>query len=649
MEDESLMRRSHPAWTGFLMGWSVGALTGALDILVRVLHPSLGFGASATLAIVALYGAWWSLLGFFVGLLTGAARGYSWRWPFAVSASLSFIALVGGYVNFLVLPSLDDPTSVAFDLALVSLGIVGAFVLLRVLPRWSDERVRQRAAGFLLIVLALATALSKPRPTMRGTEEVGTRNKPDILIVPFDALRADHMSAYGYHRRTTPAVEEFAREATLFLNPYAQSSWTRPSVATLFTGVQPATHQCHTVPTRLPEALVTLPEVLRENGYRTAVIARNALVSSAFGYGRGVDMMLTERPGPSGQTILGHILRQGSKRTSVLSFAFTSTQWFNALDLQPDRLARDDDIPGALFEWIDGLHGESYFAYLHFLSPHSPYACPASPSNRFRSAFAQSRSATIPPRNHGIAPSAASERPPSGEVDALIANYDQCVAYADSLFEQILVGLERRNLLQKTAIFLLSDHGEEFGELGTWGHGHSLHEGVIRVPLILSLPLRVRPGARVSKPVRLLDVPPTVLDLAGLPIPQSFQGASLLKAVEDEKPSKRTIWAEIEYGPWLRSDALLVDAFKLIATQSGGKDSIQLFDLSKRSAEGRDVAALDPMRASAMRKTLEAMQQEAAMRRVAVKNAVIDPDTKERLRALGYLPSERYSIFEQRP
>jgi arylsulfatase A-like enzyme len=624
---------------GICLGLGTGCLAGLADVLFRFLHPSIGFSRTSVLAVLVLYAVSWGVLGAGSGLvLRRRPASAQTRITASVLLALAVLVLVGGYVNIQLLPSLLDPRSLLFDgLALAGAGGLG-WLLVRILPARRAGLYETGAVLLAAVLLAGAALVSRETPPGAREPARPRRDGPDILIVLLDALRPDHTSVYGYELPTTPTLESVAREGAVYLNAYAQSSWTKPSVATIFTGLYPESHGTHAISARLPEELETIPSLLRHHGYHTGVFAENSFVSRLFGFGKGVDRLVCADPDVLAQTVLGHLLQQVAVRFRPLHVLEAAARGVNGLDPQqrgkgPGGL----ELPAAFLSWVDELPAAPYFAYVHFMKPHAPYIAPLPYDGRFGEPSGPGTDSPVdPPHVEGIAPFAHARAVSDAERTALIANYDERILFGDALFEKILDGLRRRGRLERTAILVLSDHGEEFGEHGLWDHGHSLQEDVTRVVFLLQYPPRVAAGLRVTSPVRLLDVGPTVLDLAGLPPYPQFDGESVLPELSAEDARPRPVLAQLYHGPAYWSNSLIVDGWKLVRTQEGSQSASQVFDLRNDPAEDLDRAGEADRRMQLEDQMRHAIHA-AGLHKQDVREMIMDPATRERLRALGYI------------
>jgi len=348
-------------------------------------------------------------------------------------------------------------------------------------------------------VLALACLrLAAGLMLLSGCARDDGKRPPDVFLLVADALRADHV-AEGRATGLTPTLHSLALRGIVFQNARAQCSWTMPSVASLLTSRLPSQHGVVFYRSRLREGEVTLPEVLHEAGYETAGFSANFLLSSTSGMTQGFSRFVGFGDSE------GQKLRVGDKPSAA----------------QLDR---------ALLEWIDQMplaSGERapVFAYLHYMETHWPAAPKPDALERVlrargRSAEERARLAkvTFDPKSIPLAEAAAALE------DLYMATLVTLDDELAGLFEQ----LAKRHLLDNAVVVLTADHGEEFYEHGAMWHGTTLYDEVLRIPLIMALPGGAGGAREVAGTVSSLDIAPTILSLAGIAIPPSFEGKSML-------------------------------------------------------------------------------------------------------------------------
>ena len=424
---------------------------------------------------------------------------------------------------------------------------------------------------------------------------------PNILLYIVDTLRADSLGSYGHSVVETPNVDAFAREGTLFTSAFVQSSWTRASIASILTSTYPGVHAAEGRSDLLPETSRLLPEMLRENGYRTALITANPNIGSFFGFQQGFD------------DFIELYKRRDAGFVRVAELAATG-----------------DVVAQRALEWIAAAE-EPFCLVVLSIDPHSPCTPPAA-FDRYGGNY---RGPLV-----GTGEWINRKNLSSAEKDRIRSLYYGEIAFNDHAFGSLIAGLRDVDLYDGTIVVYTSDHGEEFWEHGYRGHGRTLYDEGLRVPLIVRYPRRVEAGRRADYPVEAMDIVPTVLELAGVTVPTGLNGRSLLSSEEGE------IFSTLRHNN-LRHVALRHDSWKLIVDlESGDK---QLFSLNDPEPEQRNVAADEPEVVSALWARIEERLAENRHQREALHGSGLPgglasddlpPEELEALRSLGYLNPE---------
>jgi arylsulfatase A-like enzyme len=288
---------------------------------------------------------------------------------------------------------------------------------------------------------------------------------PNLVLISLDTLRARSVSAYGHTRRTTPALDRrLAARGALVRFAITPAPYTPPAHMTMLTGLEPCVHDVHGNLALSPEH-VTIAEILRAKGYRTAAFTEDGLLLAGAGFDRGFDAYVENRSAA-----------------------------------EDPALGRDTFA--AAEHWVERSSRPPFFLFIHTYQVHAPYAAPRGYGQLF---------------GHG---SRTSKR------DVTETLYDREVRYTDDLLAGFLDTLARRDLGAHTIVVVTSDHGEGFGEHFWFGHGFDLHDEVLLVPLIIRAPGLVTPGTIVEKQVGLVDLAPTLLELVGAEPPSGIQGRS---------------------------------------------------------------------------------------------------------------------------
>jgi arylsulfatase A-like enzyme len=421
----------------------------------------------------------------------------------------------------------------------------------------------------------------------------------NFLVYVIDTLRFDRLSVHGYARPTSPHLEAFARESTVFLRAYSPGPRTLPAVGSLFTSLAPSHVQGRL--RAAPDAVThTVAELFRDAGYDTAAFVANLSLQRWLGFSRGFD-----------------------------TYTIVSAR-------QQERLGPGDapELHARVLDWLESPRDRPFFLYVQSMDVHDPYA----PPPPFRGRFG------------GTAPGAPPELahvPPEADADLadflrrLVGTlepqyYDDAIAYADHELAALLGAVEALGLRDSTVILVTADHGESLGEGGRYYHGLSVHEELVHVPLLVAVPGTPAAGP-VEHVVSLMDLAPTLLDLAGIPPPATFRGRSLLRsqpahearAAIGERPGTDGFYEwYVRYGDW-----------KLVASRSRAV----LHHLPDDPQEVRDRSAERPILTEYLLQIL--WRHSPAFRDAEHRVLPVDrglsagerAEVEEALRALGYI------------
>jgi arylsulfatase len=440
----------------------------------------------------------------------------------------------------------------------------------------------------------------------------------NVLFVLIDTLRADHLGSYGNQRGLSPFLDELAAKGVVFSNAFAASSWTVPSIASLFTSHYASQHNVTTFDSRIPDDAVTLAEQLTSHGYVGGGFSANFRLSKALGYSQGFDQWRTY----AGNQQDGIKVRGSRLRTESL-------------------------------RWLDGLadhqRAKPQLLYLHYMEPHSPYQ----PDQPHRSRFFQPVDGIDEAEANAKVGRLNFAAVTWQEVKLLRSLYDGEVASVDAELRELFGELERRGFLDRALVVITADHGEEFKEHGRMAHGHALYDESIRVPLIILAP-GLQPKV-VEENVSLVDVAPTILELLKLPAEPAFEGRSLVELMREpalgnwlrsNDGSTRAIISELpptgsRFDVRAHSRAIVRKSLKLLLAlkgRPGEKEEVaEIYDLAADPQEKKP----NPPDLAAERETLQTAlseQTQSLVRKVALdrETAPLDDATKEKLRQLGY-------------
>lgn len=473
-------------------------------------------------------------------------------------------------------------------------------------PRSRRLPGRLSAAGAALALLATATACG---PLGSPPAPAATADRPSVLIVVVDALRADRVGAYGYPLETTPTIDRIAADpdAVLFRHHYVQGTWTKTSTASLFTGLfafqhgvmeghepaAPGNERFFTTQV-LDGSFETMAERLERLGFSTFGVSKSHHLRPEYGFAQGFEKYFGPKEASS----------EGKRVDTVLE------------------LVARAEAP--------------FFGYLHLAGPHYPYP-PSSRDEAFmkRHGFSYDERARIEAgvsfRTHEIRDriNDGGLRLTPEDVRFLNLVYDAATRRVDEQFvSELIEGLKRLEVYDNMLLIVTADHGEELYDHAGYAHGHALWEEVIHVPLIVKFPRGRRPASlpqQVPFVTRAIDVYPSILAFAGQPVPPELPGEDVF-----DGSGPRFALAERK-GEW----ALVTDGFKLIESADGPL----LFELAQDPRETTNLAAGDPERLALLRLVADGIRHGVAVqpREADWIGTELDEEDVEALRGLGYM------------
>lgn len=458
--------------------------------------------------------------------------------------------------------------------------------------------------------------------------------KWNVLIYTSDTLRADHASVYGYSRDTTPFLKKLGASGIVFEDCQAQATWTKASIASLMTSLYSFTHGIMRDSDTIPPGAATLAEQLRKAGYVTASIVSTPFVGRATGLERGFDYLL-EYP---------VVLREHNQQT--------------------ERDTDSEALNRVVFPWLDAHRAEPFFLYAHATDPHAPYNPPPSFESRFANpaetpAFHRAYASLHGQHQYGGGAVASPEiarkagLDPDRFIHQAIDRYDGEILHNDHSIELLTEKLKQLGVLQNTLVIVLSDHGEEFWDHGWTGHGQSVYQELTHTMLLMSNPLLFKTPRRVSEPVQLIDVMPTVLDVLNLKAPTIVEGQSLLPLARGQSFQRRGLVMASRFAA-VKPEGLVpenaTDSFAIIDSKwkfifrnkaaRSGIPRVELYDRRADREERHDISAQHPeqveQKMTQLRQWLEAQKKISG----AIGHSgttTLDPRTIEQMRSLGYL------------
>ncbi len=468
--------------------------------------------------------------------------------------------------------------------ATAPIGTVGARVCLDV------QMVKADRPGALLFKPLLLTEV---RAASR-TEKLPLQK---VILVSVETLRRDHVSAYGYGRQTTPTFDDLVGGGTSYDRHWAPAPYTHPSLASLVTGLLPTRLGfVDNIPTIGPD-LTTAAQLFARGGYVTAGFSVQYVLSNRYGLNRGF-----------------HYYRNHPN------------------DVSAGALNKD------LLHFLDEHADDNLFVWVHWFDPHGPYRPPAGYRQRFENdALWAQDTVTLKP---GTAQEGSPDIPPyvldKGKTERrhYVAGYDGDIAYWDAELGKLIAHIQARGWADDTVVVVTADHGESLGDHGrTFCHG-SLYEHDLHVPMAMWGPGRVPAGVRVSANTSHVDVLPTLLDYAGLPVPAGLNGASMRGMTTQRPgdiPGNIAVVGRGENMRW----AVRGGDVKLLLDRSG--ELLSAFDLSTDPNETRDLVGTASKEVRALWRSTQAWLTKGSWRGDKARTQTLDDEDVERMRALGYI------------
>ena len=429
----------------------------------------------------------------------------------------------------------------------------------------------------------------------------GSKKGPNVILIVVDALREDALGINGYNRDTSPNIDEFAGNSIIFKDSYSSSSWTKPSVASLFSALSPIKHNAMSKNDRFPDAINTLAEVLKNSRYNTFFLGGgNPFAGRSFNLDQGFDFY-------------------SNKRTNAAEL----TSIFTSL--------------------LPRLKKGKFFTYFHFMDLHLPYN-----KNKFNYFFSNrgENPKLIPGKIklRDVRKLAKEEKLTESDKIDLRNLYDGQLKYVDENIGKLLKILKKESLVENTYLIITSDHGEEFWDHGHFEHGHTLYNELIHVPLIIG-GNDLKPSVKI-KSVRNIDIFPTITDLLKIPFKGSnIDGISFkrkLAGVESgiDFPVFTTgiLYGKNKYSLIENKKKIILNTIKKRKGMGGKfrqKKLYEFYDISLDPKERRNLVRVKKVEVS---KLIRSLKRYILVNPVSKqKSAIIDEKTRERLKTLGYL------------
>jgi arylsulfatase A-like enzyme len=447
----------------------------------------------------------------------------------------------------------------------------------------------------VLVVVGLASQIEvrlPPRPagTVEDIAKLRERKDLNVVLILIDTLRADHLTGFGYGRPTSPFLDRLMADGVRFTNVEAQSTWTKSSMASLWTSFWPIQTGILRWDQSLPGGAPMPAKAFKTLGFQTAGIYRNGWLAPKFGFGQGFDVYY--KPSASA----------------------TPAKFQHRNPSAHPLTGSDADITVSTAGFLNSYGRDRFFLYLHMMDVHQ-YAYDAS-SPVFGTSY--------------------------------VDFYDSAIAWVDHNVGVMAKSFDDHRLLDHTVFVIASDHGEEFGEHGLEGHARNLYDEVTHVPLIISFPFALPDGIVVDQLVRNVDIVPTILDLVGLPLPEGSPGHSLVPLIEaagrgqpitDAPPPAFAhldlAWGQTEHPPNPIVSVKTPD-WKLIHALNG-TDPEQLYDEKKDPKNLRNVATQEAAPLAVLKPLISQYLATPPASWGTPDQVQIESQQLEQLKALGYI------------
>ncbi len=419
---------------------------------------------------------------------------------------------------------------------------------------------------------------------------------PNVILIVLDTTRIDHLGCYGYHRQTSPNIDELAKASLMYTRAIAPSSWTLPSHASLFTGKFTSSHGARYDPNGpflltdaingpanwnryrvrgLAENELTLAMILKQAGYTTGAVVAAIWLKKIFGLDKGFD--------------------------------YYDDSEFDTVN---GRLA--ERVTASAVKWLEESRDKKFFLFLNYFDPHSPYRPPK--------AFAKAFLLDIIKRDFKKDP-----------LEVKKALYDTEIRYMDSYVGQFLQKLKALDLYDESFIIVTSDHGELLGEHSKFYHGLSLYQEEIHIPLLLKYPNMEVSPSQTDTPVQLVDVFSMILERLGIRAPDSIQGNVPSKIEHPILSEVYPLVADSSEGDWR---AIFKGDYKFIWRSTGHH---LLFNLKNDPDEAHNLFEEEPKLVTHMSSELTQYIAKLPEPGPAAPVGVLDKDTKDALKSLGYV------------
>ena len=372
---------------------------------------------------------------------------------------------------------------------------------------------------------------------------------PSVVLISIDSLRSDHLGTYGYGRETSPNIDALADEGVVFERTMSTSTFTLPAHMSMLSSLNARVHGVINDGKRLTPSATLISEVFQRNGWHTAAVVGAPYLNHEFGFAQGFDVYDDE----------------------TISFASKSASHLGRTSLKTHQRA---------LELLDDFGTDPFFLFLHYWDVHFDYI----PPYPFQLMFDPDYEGDMDARDFLESPAINPDMDPR-DLEHIVALYDGEIALVDMFIGRLFGYLKRRGLWDNTMVIVTADHGDEFFEHGGKAHRRTLYRETLQIPLVIKFPASRWGGHRVASIAGVVDIAPTILEVAGLEALPESNGRSLLPQVTGG--AEPTVYFADLHGDL---GAVISDPLKLIRGSSQGSETLALFDIHADSDEMKNLA-----------------------------------------------------------
>ena len=463
----------------------------------------------------------------------------------------------------------------------------------------ADRAIVSRVIWCFLFASVVIVAAINAANLVNAIGDYASPDRPNIILISIDTLRADHLGCYGYKRETSPNIDRLAEKGVTFKNTITPVNATSPSHVSILTSLYPIRHGVRRNCWLLDESLVTFAEYLRNFGYTTAAFVSHYMLEKKYGYSQGF-------------------------------------QTYDDSSIKNWRGAVAEDTTKLVLPWIERNYRHKFFLFIHYYDPHLAYVPPEPYNTMFDSDYEGPFSNGYTYYLHNKLSKETAKLPPR-EVKHIVALYDSEVRYVDENIGKIVDFLDKHGLIDKTLIIVTSDHGEGMYEHGYFSHGWWLYKGELLVPLVMSCPGLLPEGVEVKSVVELIDIFPTVTKLVLDKTPRNIDGMDLTPLIaQPDREYVHPCYSENHVMPKYKKYSVVKGKWKYVCfSKADPSQGDWLFDLESDPGETQNVIE----RHSGIKSELNALLNEWLQTAVAPATfrEELDKERIEQLKALGYI------------